>query len=71
MHEEVKYLPSTLITLKPHYSLQGETASQILLRNTHLHTFNSDCRTINDYQTFNTTYDIYIYIYIYTLVTYR
>ena len=50
--------PQTLITLKPHYSLQGrlKPASQLLLRNTHLHTFNSDCRTINDYQTLYTTY---------------
>ena len=36
----------------------------MLLRNTHLHTFDSDCRAFNDYQTFNTTYTTYIYIYI-------
>ena len=47
--------PQTLIVSK-------ETASQMLLRNTHLptSTFNSDCRTIDDYQTFNTTLDILI-----------
>ena len=47
--------PQTLITLKPHYdyNLQGDAASQLLLRNTHLHTFNSDWRTVNDYHTFN------------------
>ena len=47
--------PKTLITLKPYYSLQGDGVS-IAIANTHLHTLNSDCRTFNDYQTFNTTY---------------
>ena len=35
----------------------------MLLRNIHYHTFNSDCRTFNDYQTFNTTYtQIYLLV---------
>ena len=104
MHEEVNIYPQTLITLKPHYSLQGDgvsiaigqypfvvsaicaimdeintehnmksimpagggsverapdsqrtNASSKLKRRkysfiTHLHTFNSDYRTISDYQ---------------------
>ena len=33
-----------------------EMASRLLLRNSHYDTFNSECRTFNDYQTFNTTY---------------
>ena len=47
--------PQTLITLKPHFSLQGDGVS-LLLGKGHYRTFNSDCRTINDYQTLNTTY---------------
>ena len=40
-----------------------EMASQLLLRNTHLHTFNSDCRTINDYDIyFVQTTHINIYV---------
>ena len=44
-----------------------KTASQLLLRNSHLHTFNSDCRTFNDYQTFNTTYSLYLIKIIYNI----
>ena len=52
--------PQTLITLKPHYSLQGDGVSIAIAQYPfgHLHTFNSDCRIINDYQTFNTTYTL-------------
>ena len=57
--EHVLAHTSTLIFLMFQTSnliiVSKETASRLLLRNSHYHTFNSECRTFNDYQTFNTT----------------
>ena len=58
-HKEFKYPQKPVKPSKPSYPqnpqtsfiVSKETASRLLLRNTHLHTFNSDCRTFNDYQT--------------------